>query len=65
MRLRFHTAGESHGQALAVIVEGMPAGVPLDAPSIDRDLGRRMQGHGRGSRMKIERRPDSETQSAG
>jgi len=55
MRLRFHTAGESHGQALTVIVEGMPAGVPLDAASIDRDLGRRMQGHGRGARMKIER----------
>lgn len=55
MRLRFHTAGESHGQALTVIVEGMPAAVPLDAASIDRDLGRRMQGHGRGARMKIER----------
>jgi chorismate synthase len=55
MRLRFHTAGESHGQALAVIVEGMPAGVPLDPPLIDRDLERRMQGHGRGARMQIER----------
>ena len=54
MRLRFHTAGESHGQALAVIVEGMPAGVPLSSPSIDHDLHRRMQGHGRGARMNIE-----------
>jgi len=54
MRLSFHTAGESHGQALVVIVEGMPAGVPLDGASIDHDLQRRMQGHGRGARMKIE-----------
>ena len=53
MRLRFTTAGESHGKGLVVIVEGMPAGVPIDAAWVDRDLGRRMQGHGRGARMKI------------
>ena len=53
-RLRFLTAGESHGKALTVIVEGIPAGLPLDAAWVDRDLGRRMQGYGRGARMKIE-----------
>ena len=55
MRLRFLTAGESHGPALTVIVEGLPAGVPLDREGIDRDLVRRMGGYGRGGRMKIER----------
>ncbi len=54
MRLTFHTAGESHGKALVALVEGVPAGVPIDAACVDRDLGRRMQGHGRGARMKIE-----------
>jgi chorismate synthase len=54
MRLTFRTAGESHGQALIVIVDGVPAGLALVANDIDRDLGRRMQGHGRGARMKIE-----------
>jgi chorismate synthase len=52
--LRFLTAGESHGKALVAIVEGVPAGLPLDAAWIDHDLGRRMQGHGRGARMRIE-----------
>lgn len=52
--LRFTTAGESHGKALIVIVEGMPAGVPVAAEQVNRDLGRRMQGYGRGARMKIE-----------
>jgi chorismate synthase len=54
MHLRFTTAGESHGKALVVIVEGMPAGVPISADMIDFQLGRRMQGYGRGARMKIE-----------
>jgi chorismate synthase len=54
MHLRFTTAGESHGKGLIVIVEGMPAGVPMAAAAIDLDLGRRMQGYGRGARMKIE-----------
>ncbi|MGB7212801.1 MAG: chorismate synthase [Gemmatimonadales bacterium] len=53
-RLRFLTAGESHGKALTVIVEGLPAGVPISAEQVDVDLGRRMQGYGRGARMKIE-----------
>jgi len=54
MRFAYHTAGESHGQGLMVIVEGMPAGLPLDAAAIDVELSRRMQGHGRGARMTIE-----------
>jgi len=55
LHLRFVTAGESHGKALAVIVEGLPAGLPVTAEWVDRDLARRMQGYGRGARMKIER----------
>ncbi len=54
MRLRFLTAGESHGKALSVIVEGLPAGVPVTAEYVNHQLHRRMQGHGRGARMKIE-----------
>src|SRR5258708_1083686 len=53
--LRFTTAGESHGQALVSILEGMPAGVPLVAEHIDSELARRQQGYGRGRRMQIER----------
>lgn len=53
--LRFTTAGESHGQALVSILEGMPAGLPLLAEHIDADLARRQQGYGRGRRMQIER----------
>ena len=52
---RFTTAGESHGRALVAIVEGMPAGVPVDVELIDRELERRQWGYGRGGRMKIER----------
>jgi chorismate synthase len=55
MHLRFTTAGESHGRALVVVVEGLPAGLPISAEWVDRDLLRRMQGYGRGARMKIER----------
>ncbi|HZN54094.1 MAG TPA: chorismate synthase [Candidatus Polarisedimenticolaceae bacterium] len=54
MPLRFLTAGESHGPALSVIVEGLPAGVPIDKAALDRDLVRRMGGYGRGGRMRIE-----------
>ena len=53
--LRFTTAGESHGQALVSILEGMPAGVPLLAADVDGELARRQQGYGRGRRMQIER----------
>jgi chorismate synthase len=52
--LRFLTAGESHGPALTVVVEGLPAGVPVDRARVDRDLRRRMGGFGRGGRMRIE-----------
>ncbi len=55
MSLRFLTAGESHGPALTVIVEGLPAGVPVRREAVDRDLRRRMGGYGRGGRMNIER----------
>jgi chorismate synthase len=53
--LRFSTAGESHGKALITIVEGLPSGLPISADWVDRELARRMQGYGRGARMKIER----------
>jgi chorismate synthase len=52
--LRYLTAGESHGPQLTAIIEGMPAGVPISADSINRELFRRQQGYGRGGRMKIE-----------
>ena len=52
--LRFLTAGESHGRALVVILEGLPAGLPIDAEAIARDLRRRQGGYGRGRRMAIE-----------
>jgi len=54
MPLRFTTAGESHGPALVSVLEGMPAGVPLLAADVDRELARRQQGYGRGRRMQIE-----------
>lgn len=53
--LRFTTAGESHGQALVSVLEGIPAGVPLLAADVDVELARRQQGYGRGRRMQIER----------
>jgi len=52
--LRFLTAGESHGRALIVILEGIPAGLTLDFAAINRDLKRRQGGYGRGRRMAIE-----------
>ncbi len=53
--LSFHTAGESHGRGLVAVLEGVPAGMPLDpAADIDPDLHRRMGGYGRGRRMLIE-----------
>jgi chorismate synthase len=52
---RWTTAGESHGQGLSTVVEGVPAGLPLTEEYIHRDLARRQQGYGRGGRMKIER----------
>src|SRR6266571_3778016 len=50
----FTTAGESHGRALVAIVEGLPAGLPVNIDQINHELWRRQQGYGRGARMKIE-----------
>ncbi|PWT78499.1 MAG: chorismate synthase [Chloroflexi bacterium] len=52
--LRFLTAGESHGQCLSVIIEGLPARVPIQKEAIDEQMRRRQGGYGRGGRMKIE-----------
>ena len=52
--LRYLTAGESHGKALLALVEGFPAGVPLDTDLIDAELRRRQGGYGRGGRQQIE-----------
>src|SRR6266404_4773575 len=54
-KLRFTTAGESHGQALVAILEGLPAGLRIDVGGVDQELARRQWGYGRGGRMKIER----------
>ena len=53
--LRYHTAGESHGEALVALISGIPAGLAIDQAFIDRELWRRQQGFGRGGRMRIER----------
>src|SRR3954469_14442285 len=53
-RFRFLTAGESHGPALGVTVEGVPAGLPLTADDLAVDLARRQRGYGRGARQAIE-----------
>ena len=52
--LRYLTAGESHGQALVVIVEGLPAGMKVIAEDIQAELGRRRLGYGRGPRQRFE-----------
>jgi len=52
--LRYLTAGESHGKCLVGILEGLPAGVPVDEGYINRQLRRRQAGYGRGKRMSIE-----------
>lgn len=52
--MRYTTAGESHGRALTAIVSHVPAGIPLAAEEIDRDLARRQGGYGRGGRQRIE-----------
>lgn len=54
MSLRFLTAGESHGKALVVIVDGLPSGLPIKLDFINQQLTRRQKGYGRGGRMKIE-----------
>ena len=52
--LRYLTAGESHGRALTVIVEGLPAGLPVVASDIENELARRRLGYGRGPRQRFE-----------
>ena len=54
--LRFLTAGESHGQALVVIVEGLPAGLAVTVEDIQAELARRRLGYGRGPRQRFESR---------
>ncbi|MFF3156140.1 chorismate synthase [Streptomyces sp. NPDC057910] len=54
-RLRWLTAGESHGPALVATLEGLPAGVPITTETVAEHLARRRLGHGRGARMAFER----------
>ncbi|MGW1806944.1 chorismate synthase [Streptomyces sp. NPDC002078] len=54
-RLRWLTAGESHGPALVATLEGLPAGVPITTEMVADHLARRRLGYGRGARMKFER----------
>ncbi|MEU4255803.1 chorismate synthase [Streptomyces fradiae] len=54
-RLRWLTAGESHGPALVAVLEGLPAGVPVTTEAVAEHLARRRLGHGRGARMAFER----------
>lgn len=54
MPLTYRTAGESHGPAMVALVEGMPAGLPVDRAFIDGELRRRQGGYGRGGRQRIE-----------
>lgn len=53
--MRYITAGESHGPELTTIIEGLPAGMPLSAEDINKELRRRQTGYGRGGRMLIEK----------
>ena len=52
--LHFTTAGESHGRGLVAVLEGIPAGLRVTAEQVNAELARRMAGHGRGARMRIE-----------
>lgn len=52
--LRFLTSGESHGQTLVAILDGLPAGLKLDLAAVNAEMARRQQGYGRGARQKIE-----------
>lgn len=53
--IRYLEGGESHGKGLAAIIEGLPAGIPIDVALINQQLARRQGGYGRGGRMKIEK----------
>lgn len=52
--LRYLTAGESHGRALIVVVEGLPAGLPITVDDVQAELSRRRLGYGRGPRQRFE-----------
>lgn len=52
--LRYLNGGESHGKYLLAVLEGVPAGLPLTAEDVNRDLSRRQKGYGRGGRMRVE-----------
>ncbi len=54
-KIKYLTAGESHGKGLLGIIDGLPAGLKINEKFIAYDLSRRQQGHGRGGRMKIEK----------
>ena len=53
--LRYLTAGESHGRALVVTLDGVPAGLPITVEEIAGELARRRLGYGRGPRMRFEK----------
>jgi hypothetical protein len=53
-KIKYLTAGESHGKGLLGIIDGIPAGLEISEDYIGQHLYRRQQGHGRGGRMKIE-----------
>ena len=52
-KFRFLTAGESHGQGLNVIIEGLPSNLDINENYIENDMSRRQKGYGSGGRMKI------------
>jgi len=52
--LNYHTAGESHGPALTILIHGLPAGLEIDVDFVNAELKRRQGGYGRGGRQKIE-----------
>src|SRR3989304_4560776 len=52
LAFRFLTAGESHGEALVAVIDGVPAGLPLAEAQIDEDLARRQRGYGRAGGAK-------------
>ena len=53
-KIKFLTAGESHGKGSLGIIDGIPSGLKIDEDYIEKELSRRQKGYGRGARMKIE-----------
>ena len=54
-KFRFLTSGESHGECLNAIIDGLPSGLEIDGNFINSELARRQGGYGRGGRMRIEK----------